>query len=212
MARDASARRWPREACRAAAPLPAPGDWSRGARIAVIEPKRNDRPGGCDTSGALGGTSVPLGWNDHADAFQRNPLADGRARGGAGDLPGRARDPAGVGGRAALEGRRPDRSRRGRRRRRIRSKQRAGRRLLLDDERGHHPEHPVLALGVREDVAVEGPRAGLLALDDHVPALARVHPEGVAEERLGRAGSRRGRRPASASRGDATGASSIPRS
>ena len=47
----------------------------------------------------------------------------------------------------------------------------------------HHPEHPVRALGVGQDVAVERPRAGLVALDDHVPALARVHAERVARER-----------------------------
>ena len=56
---------------------------------------------------------------------------------------------------------------------------------LLDDERGDHPEHAVLALGVREDVAVERPRPGLAAVDDDVPALARVDAQRVARERGG---------------------------
>src|SRR3712207_7970873 len=44
--------------------------------------------------------------------------------------------------------------------------------LLLDDERGDHAEHAVLALGVVEDVAVEGPDARLGRLDDRLEALA----------------------------------------
>ena len=52
-----------------------------------------------------------------------------------------------------------------------------------DDERGDHPEHPVRPLGVREDVAVERPRARCVAIDDDVPALAGVDPERVAGER-----------------------------
>ena len=62
----------------------------------------------------------------------------------------------------------------------VRSAARRGR--VLDDERGDHPEHAVLALGVREDVAVERPRAGLVAVDDDVPALARVDAQRVARE------------------------------
>jgi pyruvate/2-oxoacid:ferredoxin oxidoreductase beta subunit len=60
--------------------------------------------------------------------------------------------------------------------------QRCRRGLVLDDERRDHPEHAVLTLGMLEDVAVEGPRAGLGALDDDVPALARVDAQGVARE------------------------------
>ena len=56
-------------------------------------------------------------------------------------------------------------------------------RRVLDDECGDHAEHAVAALGVRQDVAVECPRTGLGAVDDDVPALARVDAEGVASER-----------------------------
>src|SRR6266540_1507679 len=55
-------------------------------------------------------------------------------------------------------------------------------RPLGDDERGHHPEHPVTPLRVREDVAVERPHTRLVAVDDDVPALAGVHSERVAGE------------------------------
>src|SRR6476469_1254660 len=53
----------------------------------------------------------------------------------------------------------------------------------LDHEGGHHAEHPVSALSVRQDVAVEGPCARVPALDDGSPALTRVDPQGVARER-----------------------------
>ena len=45
------------------------------------------------------------------------------------------------------------------------------------------PNMPVAALGVRQDVAVERPRAGVVAVDDDVPALARVDAQRVARER-----------------------------
>ena len=58
-----------------------------------------------------------------------------------------------------------------------------GGRAVLDDQRRDHPEHPVHPLGVGEDVAVEGPDARVLAVDDDVPALARIDAERVACER-----------------------------
>ena len=44
---------------------------------------------------------------------------------------------------------------------------------LLDDQRGHHPEHPGVRLDVVEDVAVPDPRAGPGGLEQHGVALAR---------------------------------------
>src|SRR5688572_29334936 len=41
--------------------------------------------------------------------------------------------------------------------------------LLLHDQRGHHPEHAVVRLRVRENVAVKRPRARVVAVDDHIP-------------------------------------------
>ena len=49
-----------------------------------------------------------------------------------------------------------------------------------DDQRGDHAEHAVEALDVGQDVAVEGPHARAVAVDDGVPALARVDAQGVA--------------------------------
>src|SRR6185437_7548326 len=54
------------------------------------------------------------------------------------------------------------------------------RRSLGNDERRHHPEHPLAGLGVRQDVAVECPGARVVALHDYVPPLARRHVQGVA--------------------------------
>src|SRR5688572_13103056 len=51
--------------------------------------------------------------------------------------------------------------------------------FLLDDQGSDHPKHPVLRLCMGKDVAVEGPGAGVIAVDDHVPALARSDVEGV---------------------------------
>ena len=45
-----------------------------------------------------------------------------------------------------------------------------GRGRVLDDERGDHAVHAVGALGVRKDVAVERPRAGLVAVDRRRPS------------------------------------------
>src|SRR4051812_18115739 len=53
-------------------------------------------------------------------------------------------------------------------------------RCLLDDERRHHAEHAALRLGVAQDVAVEGPGAGVAAAHQHVPALAGGHVQRVA--------------------------------
>lgn len=58
----------------------------------------------------------------------------------------------------------------------------ASRRLLGDDQGRHHAEHPVAALHVGQDVAVEGPHAHPVALDDRVEALARVDAQGVTPE------------------------------
>lgn len=43
--------------------------------------------------------------------------------------------------------------------------------VLLDNQRGHHPKHPMRRFRVRQDVAVECPSAWLLAINDHVKAL-----------------------------------------
>ncbi len=45
-----------------------------------------------------------------------------------------------------------------------------------DDERRDHPEHPVRAFHVRQDVAVERPHAEGVGLDEDVVALAGVDP------------------------------------
>src|SRR6476469_6731646 len=57
--------------------------------------------------------------------------------------------------------------------------------LLLHHQRRHHTEHPVVALGVGKDVAVEGPGARIVAVDDDVPPLARGDVDGVALPRRG---------------------------
>src|SRR3990170_2139764 len=51
-----------------------------------------------------------------------------------------------------------------------------------DDECRDHAEHAVRPLDVGQDVAVEGPHAGSVRLDDGVEALARVDAQGVALE------------------------------
>src|SRR5215207_5134377 len=56
--------------------------------------------------------------------------------------------------------------------------------LLLDDERGDHAKHAVLALSVVEDVAVEGPDSRLGRLDDGLEALTGRDVERVAHIRL----------------------------
>src|SRR2546421_12916809 len=56
--------------------------------------------------------------------------------------------------------------------------------LLLDDQRRHHPEHPMLVFSMRKDVAVEGPGTRLIAGHDHIPALARRDVQGIALPRL----------------------------
>ena len=77
-----------------------------------------------------------------------------------------------------------------------------------DDQRVDHAEHAVRAFGVRQDVAVERPDAGRLGVDQDVVALTRVDAEGVARERGAAERPAVARdRPASASRGGATGAS-----
>ena len=42
--------------------------------------------------------------------------------------------------------------------------------LFLNDQCRHHPEHTVLRLGVRKDVAMERPGTRVVAVDDDVPA------------------------------------------
>src|SRR5262249_43808075 len=44
--------------------------------------------------------------------------------------------------------------------------------LRIDDQRGHHAEHPVLGFGVGKNVAVERPGSFVVAVHHHVPALA----------------------------------------
>src|SRR5689334_13791775 len=47
-------------------------------------------------------------------------------------------------------------------------------------ERRHHPEHPVVGFGVRQNVTVKRPRSGVVAIHDGIPALAGRHVERVA--------------------------------
>src|SRR5574338_866636 len=57
--------------------------------------------------------------------------------------------------------------------------------IILHDQRRHHAEQAVVALGVAEDVAVEGPDAGLGGVDQHVDPLAGGDQHGVLVVRVG---------------------------
>src|SRR3954463_3053251 len=55
----------------------------------------------------------------------------------------------------------------------------------LHDESGDHAKHPVIGFGVGKNVAMEGPRSRIVAVDDHVPPFAGRDVEGVAFPRGG---------------------------
>jgi hypothetical protein len=63
---------------------------------------------------------------------------------------------------------------------------------LLHDQRSDHPEHPVGALGVGQDMAVEGPGSGLTRLDQNVvalpapPSLCRPYMDALGRDRPSR--------------------------